>query len=120
MKLVILESPFAGNVEENIQYARMALRDCLLRNEAPIASHLLYTQEGVLNDNIPEERQHGIDAGLAWGNVADETIVYIDKGISIGMEYGIKRAVSEGRKICFRKLFDNIDISVEECIKRYL
>lgn len=58
MKLVIIESPFAGNVRENILYARMAVRDSLLRGEAPIASHLLYTQEGILNDDIKEERQH--------------------------------------------------------------
>lgn len=118
MKLVILESPYAGNVEENIQYARLALRDCLLKGEAPIASHLLYTQEGVLNDNISSERQHGIDAGLAWGNVADETIVYIDKGISTGMEYGIKRAISEGREICFRSLENNQE-RIEEFESKY-
>lgn len=56
MRLVIVESPFAGDVEENIKYARAAVRDCLMRGEAPIASHLLYTQEGILNDDIPEER----------------------------------------------------------------
>ena len=99
MKLVIIESPFAGNVQENILYARMAVRDSLLKGEAPIASHLLYTQEGILNDDIKEERQHGIDAGLAWGSVATETIVYIDKGISRGMEYGIQRAINDGRKV---------------------
>lgn len=65
MKLVILESPFAGDVKRNILYARMCVRDSLGRGEAPIASHLLYTQSGILNDNLPEERQWGIDAGLA-------------------------------------------------------
>ena len=67
MKRVILESPYAGDVERNVAYARACLRDSLLRGEAPIASHLLYTQPGVLDDQIPEERQMGIDAGLAWG-----------------------------------------------------
>ena len=43
------------------------LRDSLLRGEGPITSHLLYTQPGVLDDQIPEERQMGIDAGLASG-----------------------------------------------------
>ena len=42
MRRVILESPYAGNVEENVAYARAAVRDSLLRGEAPIASHLLY------------------------------------------------------------------------------
>ena len=40
MKLVIMESPFAGAVQQNVHYARLCLRDCLLRGEAPIASHL--------------------------------------------------------------------------------
>ncbi|WP_456238953.1 DUF7768 domain-containing protein [Robertmurraya siralis] len=101
---MILESPFAGNIEENIKYARMAVRDSLLRGEAPIASHLLYTQDGILDDNIPEERKLGIDAGLAWGKIADKTVVYVDKGISGGMKYGIERAIKEGRKIEFRSL----------------
>jgi len=96
--LVILESPFAASelttVEQHITYARAAVRDSLLRGEYPIASHLLYTQPGILNDNVAEERQHGIDAGLAWGKVADKTVVYTDFGISKGMQYGIDRAVA--------------------------
>jgi len=88
MKKVILESPFAGDVERNIKYARACVRDSLLRGEAPIASHLLYTQDGVLNDDIPEERQHGIDAGLAWKDDAELHVFYIDYGYSNGMKYG--------------------------------
>lgn len=101
---VILESPFAGNVEGNIEYARMCLRDCLLRGEAPIASHLLYTQPGVLDDTNPEERKLGIEAGLLWGALAEKTVVYIDRGISRGMQYGIERAQKEGRPVEYRTL----------------
>ena len=64
MLRVILESPFAGDIERNIKYARLCVRDSLLRGESPIASHLLYTQEGILNDEIESERMHGINAGL--------------------------------------------------------
>lgn len=104
MRLVILESPYAGDVRRNRAYARKALRDCLLRGEAPIASHLLYTQPGVLRDAVPTERQHGIDAGLAWGAVAHATVVYSDLGISRGMQYGIQRARKDGRPVEFRSL----------------
>jgi hypothetical protein len=107
MKRVIIESPYAGDVEGNTLYARRALRDSLMRGEAPIASHLLYTQPGVLDDLIPEERQHGIDAGLAWGAVAELTVCYVDRGISRGMEYGIAKAKREGRLIETRKIGDN-------------
>ncbi|AJD81842.1 FIG00694808: hypothetical protein [Yersinia phage phiR1-RT] len=103
-RLVILESPFAGDVEANIKYARAAVRDSLLRGEYPIASHLLYTQDGILNDDIPEERQHGIDAGLAWRAVAEKTVVYTDMGISKGMEYGIAQMKSENKEVEFRSL----------------
>lgn len=103
-RLVILESPFAGDVEANIAYARAAVRDCLLRGEAPLASHLLYTQPGVLRDDVPAERAAGIEAGLSWGLAAEATVVYTDRGISNGMHTGISRAIAEGRNVEYRNL----------------
>ena len=100
--LVILESPYAGDVERNARYARRALRDSLMRGEAPLASHLLYTQPGVLDDAVPAERATGIDAGLAWGPAAALTVVYADHGISRGMKYGIERAKADGRPVEIR------------------
>ena len=102
-RLVIIESPYAGDVEANVTYARAALADSLRRGEAPIASHLLYTQPGVLDDAVPEERRLGINAGLAWGRVADATVVYVDRGITPGMEQGIERARREGRAVVIRR-----------------
>lgn len=85
MKLVIIESPYAGEIEVNVAYARACMRDSLERGEAPIASHLLYTQPGVLLDEVPQERQWGIDAGLAWRRVAELAVFYTDRGWSKGM-----------------------------------
>lgn len=108
MDLVIVESPFAGKTEEelqeNIKYARLAVRDSLLRGESPIASHLLYTQDSILDDNIPEERQMGIDAGLAWRVVANKSVVYTDRGISKGMNYGIDLAMKQGIPVEYRSI----------------
>lgn len=104
MRLVILESPYAGDVERNIKYARACLRDSLVRGDAPLASHLLYTQPGVLNDSIPAEREWGIAAGLAWGAAAAATVVYTDLGITEGMAYGIDQARADGRVIEYRQL----------------
>ncbi len=112
MRRVILESPYAGDVEENVKYARACLRDCLLRGEAPIASHLLYTQPGVLKDEISAERQHGIDAGLVWGSVAEATVVYVDRGISRGMQYGIANAEKAGRPVEYRWIYP---VKCEKC-----
>jgi hypothetical protein len=92
MKRVILESPYAGDVERNIKYARLCVKDSLTRGESPIASHLLYTQEGILDDAIEKERLHGINAGLKWKEVADLQVFYVDYGISRGMQYGMDYA----------------------------
>jgi len=108
MRLVIIESPYAGDIQKNIEYARAAVRDSLSRGESPIASHLLYTQDGILRDEIEEERQWGIDAGLAWRRVADVSVVYADLGVSKGMEYGIAAAREAGVPVEYRYiLVDN-------------
>lgn len=104
MKLVIVESPYAGDVERNLRYLRVAMRDCLLRGEAPFASHALYTQPDVLDDNEAAERRLGIDAGLEWGMRADKTVVYSDLGMSSGMKYGVDIARASGREVEFRSL----------------
>ena len=104
MRRVIIESPFAGDVDRNLRYLRACIRDCLLRGEAPFASHAIYTQAGVLDDEVPKERQHGIEAGFAWRETADATVVYTDLGMSRGMRFGIEHAESIGHPIEYRTL----------------
>lgn len=107
MRCVVLESPYAGDVAVNIIYARRCIRDSLLRGEAPIASHLLYTQPGVLDDGNGIERRHGIAAGLSWLRAADATVVYCDRGITSGMERGIRMAIALGKPIDYRTIDDD-------------
>ncbi len=55
MKLVVIESPFKGTKVEMAlyeRYLRAAMHGCLMRGEAPYASHGLCTQPGVLDDTI--------------------------------------------------------------------
>lgn len=104
MKLVIIESPYAGDVATNIAYARKCMVDSLKRGEAPFASHLLYPQVGILNDLSSAERALGIKAGLAWGEKADLTAVYTDLGTSPGMLQGIMHAEEAGRLIEYRQI----------------
>ena len=85
MDLVIIESPYAGDIEKNTEYARLAVRDSLNRGEAPMASHLLYPQPGILREEVPEERAWGIAAGLEWRLRADKQAFYVDNGWSGGM-----------------------------------
>ena len=102
MRLVILESPYAGDTEAHTAYALDCMRDCLTRGDAPMVSHLLYTH--VLDDHVPSDRELGIRAGLAWGRVADATVVYTDRGVSDGMRQGIDAAEAAGRLVEFRTL----------------
>lgn len=108
MLRVIIESPYRGNnyedTEMNLVYLRACMRDCLLRGEAPFASHGLYTQPGVLDDKDPGEREHGIQAGFAWHQVAEKTAVYTDRGMSTGMKYGIANAEKAGIPIEYRSI----------------
>jgi len=107
MRRVIVESPYAGNLWQrflNRRYARRCMHDCFKRGEAPFASHLLYTQPGVLRDGVAIERARGIQAGLIWGSSASATVVYTDRGISAGMRRGIDAAVTADRAIEYRSI----------------
>ena len=97
----------AQQVEENLTYLRACMHDSLVNwDEAPYASHGLYTQAGVLDDDIPKERELGIFAGFAWRGVADKTVIYVDRGISTGMQFGIKDAKEKKRGFVYRAFLD--------------
>ena len=102
MKRVVIESPFAGEVELNREYLHKCCIDSLRRGESPYASHGFFVY--FLDDLEPHERQLGIDAGLAWGDTADIIAVYTDRGISKGMEYAIENHKKNGRTIEYRSL----------------
>ncbi len=104
MRRVVIESPYAGDVGYNLRYLRACMADCLRRDEAPYASHGLYTQPGVLDDGKPIERELGIVAGFAWRDVADLTVVYTDLGVTKGMQCGVDDATRKGRPVEFRTL----------------
>jgi hypothetical protein len=105
MRLVILESPFAGDLERNRIYLDRCIRDCLARGESPYASHRMLTS--ALDDLDPVQRKAGIEAGFAWRKAADATVVYRDYGTSRGMQAGIDHAVSIGHRIECREIGPN-------------
>lgn len=105
MRRVILESPYAGDIYLNLAYARLCVRDSLSRGESPLASHIYLTQPGILDDGDPAERKLGINAGLAWREVADACVVYTDRGISEGMKYGIAAANGAGLPVEYRSIY---------------
>lgn len=106
MRTVVIESPLAGATQadrdRNIAYARLCMRDCLARDEAPFASHLLYPP--LLDDADKDQRQRGMLAGFAIGKLIGVTVVYGDLGITSGMKGGITRATNRGHEIEHRSL----------------
>lgn len=116
----------AEEMAENQRYADACMADSLRRREAPFGSHIIYPR--VLNDATPEERKLGMEAGFAWGvalalvNAGREmsgdqplrqlgvplpeclVAVYVDRGITSGMDEGIRRHLSNGLRIEERRL----------------
>lgn len=86
---VIIESPFAACANGKYtkgaaeQYLRRCLLDSLLRGEAPFASHAIYPI--VLDDDDPDERRRGIEAGYAWMGQAEIVVFCVDLDWSPGM-----------------------------------
>lgn len=91
----VVESPFAGDIERNLRYLRACMRWCLLNGFAPFASHGLYTQRGVLRDEVPEERAMGIEAGFAVGRLLPVRLVFCDLGLTPGMRMALDSPVPD-------------------------
>ena len=85
-KLVYIASPYSGDVERNVAFAKAACRYAMKQGVTPIASHLLYPQ--MLDDKVPEERNLGTGMGLRILKVCDEIWVCGNE-LSSGMEQEI-------------------------------
>lgn len=124
-KFVDIETPYSGNSEQeirrNLLYARACVRASLLRGETPFASHLFYTQPGILDDNIHQERDIGINAGKNLIESLPDivTVVYKDLGISRGMQYGIDRAEQNGRNVEYRVLGEGWEAKEREVARKH-
>jgi hypothetical protein len=101
---VIVETPYAGAVPLHLRYLRACMRDCLLRGEAPFASHHQYTAPGVLRDEIEAEREQGLRAAMAWRTMAHRAVFYIDLGWSNGMRLGLNATASLAQPWLERRL----------------
>lgn len=101
--IVIIESPYAGDIERNVKYACACMADSLARGEAPYASHLLYTKQGVLDDNDPDERELGITAGFSFKHIPGAvTVFYVDYGMSGGMKKALDYCKAHGLDVEIR------------------
>lgn len=89
MKLVYICSPYAGDTETNVQFARAACLYASNQGCAPVAVHLLYPQ--ILDDAIPAQRELGIQMGLRILASCDELWICGSR-ISHGMSCEIAEA----------------------------
>lgn len=127
MQTVTLESPYAATkkhtVEEHISYAQECVEALLREGLAPFASHLLYTQPGVLDDNSPKDRALGIEAGLTLAEKTDMRVFAVDYGMSRGMLTALERTKGQqlgvmAHKIAPKKLFKVIEYQIQEDLER--
>lgn len=92
-KMSYVESPYSGDIEANVEYARQAMHHQMLLDRAPFLSHLLYTQHpkaGFVHDDDEEHKHVGRERAIEMANRFRHvpgmiTVFYIDRGWSRGM-----------------------------------
>ncbi len=82
MKIIYIASPYAGDVKNNIEFAKQACKYVITTGNAFFCPHLLYPQ--ILNDNNAEERKLGLDMGKQLLLKCDELWAFGNR-ISQGM-----------------------------------
>lgn len=88
-KIVFISSPYAGDIEENIQRAKRYGRFAVTEKAIPIIPHLMYPQ--FLYEDDPDERRLGIEMGLVLLTKCQELWAFGDR-ISKGMAIEIAKA----------------------------
>lgn len=92
-------SPYRGDTKKHTIYARRLLKNALQLGCAPICPHLYLPQ--VLDDNDPDEREQGLQAGLALLRVCDVVLVGYRHGVSEGMKAEIQLATDLGKRVIY-------------------
>lgn len=107
--LVLIESPFAHPHPQgrilHAAYLELCLHDSIYRGETPIATHKLYTI--CLDDTNVVERRLGMRRALDILPHVSLVAVYVDLGISPGMQEGIVLALEQSKPIMYRTIFNH-------------
>ena len=88
-KMVYIASPYAGDIEINVERAKRYSRFAAMNGVIPIAPHLLFPQ--FLDEACADERNIGLYCGLALLDKCSEVWVFGNR-ISTGMAAEIERA----------------------------
>lgn len=92
MKKIYVASPYAGDIEKNTEFAKDACRFALEQGHAFFCPHLLYPN--VLDEHNPNERQLGLDMGIAMLESCDELWCFGDC-----ISHGMMMEISEAEKL---------------------
>ncbi len=104
---VAIESPYAGEVAKNTEFASKLCRYAVEQGKNPFAMHLFFPQ--FLSELDESERNLGIECGLAWTDFAEEVWFCLrpTEKLSRGMLKAVNRIegqIASGRKVAIRYL----------------
>jgi hypothetical protein len=116
MKMIYVASPYAGDVEKNIEFAKQACHYVITTGNAFFCPHLLYPQ--VLDDNNLEERKIGMKMGKQLLIKCDELWAFGDR-ISHGMFEEIEFARQNGIPIIRIQSIDMVHEKNELCMEMF-
>lgn len=99
MKKIYVCSPYSGDVEKNVNFARKVSREVALGGHLPITPHLLFPQ--FISEEM--ERELAIRMNIELLIICDELWVFGNK-ITKGMAEEIKFIEESGKRIRYFKL----------------
>lgn len=91
-RLVYIASPYAGDIEKNVAFAKAACRYAAAQGCTPVAVHLLYPQ--FLDDQVPKEREAGLKMGMRVLATCDEIWLCGER-----MSAGMKAEEAEAKRL---------------------
>ncbi len=99
-KVVLIETPYSGDIEGNIAFCRKCMLDSWKKKEIPIATHLLWTNfhGDFVADDDKDNTVMGREWALQCGDMlrhkkTDLVVFYIDKGWSSGMKHAMEQCL---------------------------
>jgi hypothetical protein len=108
---VVIETPYSGNIEENVKYCWLCMHDSYFNHgEAPVATHLLWTQlspENHIVQHVPdteEGRKRAMQRCKELRKKIGKVVFYCDLGMSRGMTQAKQEAEEAGIEIEYRNI----------------
>lgn len=106
-RIVVIESPYSGNIAKNVMYAQRAMLDARKRGEIALVPHLLWTQHYQCPDVFVSDyddkykvegcgREESLEQIKTLRRLANKVVFYLDYGMSPGMNDAVKDCKENG------------------------